>query len=160
MAATFDTYVPSNAAPSHAGAGIAPPIARATILVVVAGCGILGLMFTDTQASARAAKLAGADLARLLRAMAAIKALLAAAVIATVTWRLALPAAAPRLAAYAAACASMAAGPGLIWDMAHVGTGALLLHGGLLAAILLLWRDPAMSARLAAAIEARRRAVA
>jgi hypothetical protein len=44
----------------------------------------------------------------------------------------------------------MAAGPGVIWAMVHVGLGALLLHGGLFATILLLWRDKATAGRMAA----------
>jgi hypothetical protein len=53
----------------------------------------------------------------------------------------------------------MAAGPGLIWQMAYVRTGALLLHAGLFAALILLWRDPAMGARLGAMVAARRAAI-
>jgi hypothetical protein len=43
--------------------------------------------------------------------------------------------------------------------MAHVGLGAVLLHGGLLAAILLLWRDKVTGMRLQAVITARRAAL-
>ena len=50
----------------------------------------------------------------------------------------------------------MAAGPVLIWDMVHIRLGALLLHGGLLATALLLWRDPAVGARLVALVTRRR----
>jgi hypothetical protein len=59
-------------------------------------------------------------------------------------------------AAYALACAGMAAGPGLIWQMASVRAGALTLHVGLLAGLILLWRDPAVGARLAIIVAARR----
>jgi hypothetical protein len=95
-------------------------------------------------------------LARLLRAMAAIKLLLAACAGAAVLWRLAAPVRPAWLAAYAAAAGAMAAGPALIWSLAHIGLGALLLHGGLLASILLLWRDPATGLRLERAIAARK----
>ena len=71
-------------------------------------------------------------------------------------WRLGSPVTWTRFAFYAVAVASMAAGPGLIWDMAQVKLGALFLHGGLLATVLLLWRDPAMSTRLSSVIAARR----
>ncbi len=50
----------------------------------------------------------------------------------------------------------MAAGPVLVWDMAHIRLGALLLHAGLVASLLLLWRDPAVGARLEAIITKRR----
>jgi hypothetical protein len=41
------------------------------------------------------------------------------------------------------ACAGMAAGPGLIWQMASIRAGALTLHVGLLAAS---WSGPYASA--------------
>ena len=85
-----------------------------------------------------------------------LKAAIAACVIAATAWRLASPARLPWFVSYALACAAMAAGPGLIWNMSHVGAGALLLHGGLLGCVLMLWRDPATAARLAALIAARR----
>ena len=53
----------------------------------------------------------------------------------------------------------MAAGPGLIWGMVHLRLGALLLHGGLIALVVLLWRDGATSQRLAELVAARRRAL-
>jgi hypothetical protein len=102
---------------------------------------------------------AGPDLTRLLRAMAGIKMLLAGLAGVAVYWRLGAATGALRLAGYAAACGAMAAGPALIWDMAHVGAGALLLHGGLLATILLLWRDPGTAAVLERAIATRRAAL-
>jgi hypothetical protein len=49
------------------------------------------------------------------------------------------------------------AGPGLVWGLAHIVLGSLLLHGGLIAMALLIWRDPAAIARLSEII-ARRRA--
>jgi phosphate/sulfate permease len=88
--------------------------------------------------------------------MAGLKLLFAAGVLSAIAWRLAVPASAWRVACYGVAGAAMAAGPVLIWDMAHVGLGALLLHGGLLAGVLLLWRDEAVGARLGAMVERRR----
>ncbi len=93
---------------------------------------------------------------RLLRGMAAIKLLMAALVCAGVAWRLGDGAGLSWLLAYACACAAMAAGPGLIWDMAHLSAGAALLHGGLLAGVLLLWRDKATGQRLGPLVPARR----
>jgi hypothetical protein len=40
--------------------------------------------------------------------------------------------------------------------MAYVRTGAMLLHAGLFAALILPWRDPATSARLGTLVAARR----
>jgi hypothetical protein len=63
------------------------------------------------------------------------------------------------LAAYAAAAAAMAAGPGMIWSLAHVAIGALLLHAGLLAGLVALWRDPAVGRRIAGLVAKRRAAL-
>lgn len=130
--------------------------ARAAVLLTVALGLAIGFLVTPGSEAQAAANRAGAELATLLRAMAGLKLLFAAAAIGVTLWRLGAPVTWPRLAAYAAGCAAMTAGPGLIWDMAHVAAGALLLHGGLLATVLLLWRDPATAARLAKALAARR----
>lgn len=91
--------------------------------------------------------------------MAAIKGGIAIAGSAVVLWRLGAAISPPWLAAYAITCASMALGPGLIWSMSHVVLGALLLHGGLFATMILLWRDPAVGARLADMVAARRQQI-
>jgi hypothetical protein len=111
------------------------------------------------EASASAIALAGADLTHLLRAMALLKVAMAAGMAAAVFWRLGSPVTLAWWAAYALACAGMAAGPGLIWQMAYVGMGALLLHVGLFAALILLWRDPATGSRLGTMVAARRAAL-
>ncbi len=141
----------------HAVSWLTPGLARSILAGAVLVALSAGFLAAGPAARAMAAQQAGGDLTRLLRAMAALKAVMAAAVVAAMLWRLGVAAAPVRLAGYAVAGAAMAAGPGMIWGMVNVGTGALLLHGGLLAAILLLWRDPATAARLAAALEARRR---
>jgi hypothetical protein len=134
----------------------APNLPRAALLLVLVVAAGAGVLATGAEATARAVTESGADLTRLLRAMAAIKAVMAAGAAAAVWWRLAVPAAWPWLAGYALAVAAMAAGPGLIWGMAHVALGAALLHVGLLAGLVLLWRDPVVGARLAALVAARR----
>jgi hypothetical protein len=81
------------------------------------------------------------ELALLIRFMAVIKAAMALGAVALVAWRLTLPAT-PRLAfAGIAACALMAAGPGLIWGMQHVIAGAVLFHAGFALLLVLAWRD-------------------
>jgi hypothetical protein len=136
-----------------------PVFARALLALIVIAAFAGGVLATGHAAAAQATATAGDDLVRLLRAMAAIKLLFAAGAIAAILWRLGFAVTPPRFAGYAAAGAAMAAGPGLIWQMAHVATGALLLHAGLLSAIVLLWRDPAVTARLADMVRLRRRAV-
>ena len=138
----------------------APASARAILLVIVATAGIAGFLATDADTSARAVAAAGADLTRLLRAMAGLKLVMAALVVAAAYWRLRAPIGPTLLCAYAVACGSMTAGAAMIWRMEHVGAGAVLLHGGLLAAIVVLWRDPAVGELLRTAVAARRSAVA
>jgi hypothetical protein len=124
---------------------------------LIAASVVLALLTSDAASSAQAVSAAGTDLTRLLRMMAVLKAAMAAGMSAIVFWRLGLAVTLLRLAGYAATCGAMAAGPFLIWNMTHVVAGAMLLHGGLLAAIVLFWRDPAVAGRLAAMM-ARRRA--
>jgi hypothetical protein len=123
--------------------------ARLLLAVIVCVAIAAGFLATGSLAASMAEANAGSDLTRLLRAMAAIKALMAGGAVAAVAWRLSAPITTPWLGAYALACAAMAAGPGLIWNMAHIGWGAAILHAGLLACAVLLWRDPAVAARLA-----------
>jgi hypothetical protein len=117
---------------------------------------IAGFAACGTEASAHAVADAGPDLTRLLRAMAGLKAMMAAGALAAVWWRLGAAAPLPWLAGYTVAGAAMAAGPGLIASMDYVRTGALLLHAGLLVTLVMLWRDPAMGARLHEALNRRR----
>jgi len=132
-----------------------PRIALAAILCAAA---LLGTFTTAPAATAAAIAHDGESLTRLMRFMAGLKAAMALAAAASLFWRLGSPVRLSWYAAYAASTAAMAAGPGLIWGMVHIGLGALCLHGGLLATILLLWRDPATAARLAGMVTARRRA--
>ncbi len=133
-----------------------PTRGRAVLAAAFLAGAALATLATQAAEAAHATQAAGPELTRLLRAMAGLKLMFAAAALAAAWWRLAAPASTARLAGYATAAAAMAAGPVLIWNMAHVPLGALLLHGGLLATALLLWRDPAVSARLSAIIAERR----
>lgn len=153
------TSIASPTSSTTALAGIStlsPAMARALLVLVTAASVAAGLLVTGTEASASAIALAGADLTHLLRTMALLKVAMAGGMAAAVLWRLGSPVTLAWWAAYALACVGMAAGPGLIWHMAYVRTGALLLHVGLFAALILLWRDPAMGARLGMMVAARR----
>jgi hypothetical protein len=150
------TSIASQASSTTAAAGasaLSPAVARALLALIIAASFAAGLLATGTEASASAIALAGADLTHLLRAMALLKALIAAGIVASVMWRLGSPVTRACWAAYAVACAGAAAGPGLIWQMAHVGAGALTFYVGLLAALILLWRDPAVGTRLAMMVD-------
>ena len=141
---------------SVAGGCVSTGMARTLLVLAIFAAAISGFMATDAATAARAAGIAGSDLTRLLRAMAAIKALMGAAVGAAVFWRLALPVSVARLGLYTAGCAALAAAPALIWNMAEVAKGAILLHVGLALSLILLWRDPAVGRRLSDLIAWRR----
>ena len=124
-------------------------------LIVIAAIG-LSFALTDALATSRAVANAGTDLTRLLRFMAVIKGAMALGAVGALFWRLGSDVSLGRFVAYGACCAGMVAGPGLIWGMVHVGLGALLLHGGLIVLLVLLWRDPVVPVRLEAALASRR----
>jgi hypothetical protein len=128
---------------------IQPSPARVGLAILVLVASAAGFVVTPHQATAGAIAQMGADWGNLLRAMAVLKSAMAAGAAAAVYWRLGSEVSPWRLAAYGASAAAMAAGPGLIWGLWHIGLGALLLHAGLAATVLLLWRDPCVSARLA-----------
>ena len=83
------------------------------------------------------------ELATLLRFMAVLKAAMALGAAALIAWRLGWPVRPATGLGYVAGVSSMAAGAGLIWQLGHVGTGALLVHGSLLALAGLAWLDRA-----------------
>jgi hypothetical protein len=153
---SYQTLVSAAPAPLR----FSPNPSRVIFVLTVAIAAVGGAVAVDAPAAALAARAAGPELARLLRAMAALKVALAAPVFAAVLWRLGAPASPGRLLAYGLAGAAMAAGPGLIWSLAQLKLGALLLHGGLLSALVLLWRDGAVRERLSAAIASRRAVLA
>ncbi len=135
---------------------ISPLIARTLLVAVIALAFAGGLLATPSADTARLIAHEGGAWTNLLRAMAALKLLFAAAASAAVLWRLAAPISPLGGSGYALAAAATWAGPGLIWGLAHIPLGALLLHGGLIATALLLWRDPTTRARLSELVARRR----
>ena len=83
------------------------------------------------------------ELATLLRFMAVVKAAMALGAAALIGWRLGWPVRPAMGLGYVAGVSSMAAGAGLIWQLGHVGTGALLVHGSLVALVGIAWLDRA-----------------
>lgn len=137
--------------------GFAPPsVARTLLMAVILLAFAGGMLATDSAQTARLMAGEGRDWANLLRAMAAIKMLAAAAASAAVLWRLSAPISATRWGAYALATAAAWAGPGLIWGLVHILLGAVLLHAGLIAMAVLIWRDPATRERLSKIVARRR----
>lgn len=116
---------------------------RIALAMAVVLAAVTAFAVGQDAASAQAVQAAGPELTRVLRFMAAVKAILALAASWLAWWRLGYPAT-PRLAvACIAACALMAAGPGLIWSMEHAALGAVMVHAGLLLMLILGWADRA-----------------
>lgn len=138
-------------APSSQKFIIGPVTSRALLIVVIGAAFATVLDLPDSRVAA------GVDpeFVRLLRFMALVKAAMASAVLAALFWRLAMPISPKRFAVYAILSGAMVAGPPLIWGMAHVGLGAVLLQSGLVAMAVLLWRDPAAAVRLTDLLRAR-----
>ncbi len=88
------------------------------------------------------------ELARLLRAMAVIKAVMVAPALAFLWWRFALPLALAQAAGYLAGCASMLAACVAIWQLAFLVPAACAFHLGLLALLLGAWSDRPLLAAL------------
>lgn len=102
------------------------------------------------------------ELAALLRFMAVVKAGMALGAAALLAWRLGWPVRPATGLGYIAGVSGMAAGAGLIWQLGHIGAGALLVHGGLVALASLAWLDRAgwdqAASALPASIRSRRSA--
>ncbi|MEM1149765.1 MAG: hypothetical protein AAGI03_04300 [Pseudomonadota bacterium] len=127
---------------------LTPNLSRALVVMAL----LLGMVAAAISVSpgvrAAAVDAAGADLTRLLRGMAAIKALLAVALLAGVAWRLSAPVSALTLSAYGTAAFAMGSGLVLTWSMVSLGLGAVLLHAGLFGGLILFARDKAVGQRL------------
>jgi TPR repeat protein len=119
---------------SASGSGRRRAALAAAVLLAVAAAHLAA----DGDASARAA--ADPELARLLRAMAFIKASMAAAAVWLADRLLRQPLPAGLAAGLVLAVSLMAAAPVLMWHVAHVGTGALLFHAGMVLLLVLGWR--------------------
>ncbi len=119
---------------------------RTVLAVAVLGAGAFAL---TTQAGPH-----DPELVMLLRFMAVVKAAMALGAVALVGWRFGSPVRPAVALAYIAGTSSMAAGAGLIWQLGHVGAGALLVHGGLVALAGLAWSDRAGWNQAAGAISA------
>ncbi len=74
---------------------------------------------------------ADAELTWLLHFMTALKCLLGAGALWLVCLRFRFAISWPLASAYIAGGMVMAAGPGVMWNIAHIGLGALLFYGGL-----------------------------
>ncbi len=113
-------------------AALAAAVILATVAAFAAG---------RDAASAWAVQASGPELTQLLRFMAVVKLGMALGASGLAWWRLGNPLSAGLALSYLAACALMAAAPGLIWSMGHVVLGAVLFHAGFALLLLLGWAD-------------------
>lgn len=122
------------AADAATGAAARPPLWRSSgwqpaLLLVAMIAAAAGLLLAPAGAELLRSD---AELAMLLRFMAVVKAVIAIAVLGITTWRLGHPMPIWLGLLYSSGCALMMAGPGVIWHLTAVGSGAALFHGGVL----------------------------
>ncbi len=128
----------------------------AAICLGAAACGFL----PHAPAANGALTAADHELANVLRFMATLKGLMAAAAWGLTHWRLRHPAPIRIIAGSLLGCALMAAAPGLIWTMQHVLLGGALTYAGTALLLLTVWADRAgWEALIAAWLAARQRRV-
>ena len=132
-------------------------LARGSLLRVGLVVGVLAAVagaLLWTQATPRPAVVPTAEMGRLLRFLALVKAVVPAGALWGFWGRVRRPVAAGRLAAYAAGLWGAAAGAALIAQLEHVGLGAALFHAGWLTMAAAAWRDDALVGRLPRAVRA------
>lgn len=110
---------------------------RAGLIAATTAAIVAATALSDPAPLARA----DAELAALLRGMAALKALLAIAAFAAVFWRFGAPIGMSLGVVYAASTAAMAAGAALIWGLSHIGFTAIAFHAALIALAFAALRD-------------------
>lgn len=140
VAAPIATSIATSTAASSAASTVRAA-ARWTPLLL-AGCAVAAVGAAAWAGAPSAARAADADLVRLLRAMALIKGVMLATALAALGWRFRRPVATPFLAAYLLLGWSASAALGAMWQLAALGTAAVVLHGAGLALLLLATRDP------------------
>ncbi len=128
--------IPRSSTGAPAG-GLALPGWRGRLLLAVAAGAALGWFAGDPSG-----RLGGdAELARLLRGMALVKALLVVGAVRLLWWRFGEPIGARRAWGYVAAVAAMALATLLAWQLSQLALLALVFHGALLSLGVLALRD-------------------
>ena len=82
-----------------------------------------------------------AELALLLRGMAAIKTLLVVGLVAAIAWRSRWPMSPTLIAGYLAGAWSMAFATAMIWQLSAIAAAAVFFHVAEFAVLLMAWRD-------------------
>ncbi|MBI1392840.1 MAG: hypothetical protein GC152_08885 [Alphaproteobacteria bacterium] len=137
---------------ASSGQRLSVATARRIAIALVAAVSLAAALFMTQGDAAMKIAAADPDLARLLKAMTAIKAVLALGVTAAVGLRAGAPMGARWSVAYAGAVAAMWAGVGTMWRLQFTGVAAIAMHVGLFGAIILFFRDPAVERALAKAL--------
>jgi hypothetical protein len=141
---------PVVAVPEHADArpeGRRAALRRVGLVVTVLAAVAGALLWA--RAAPGTASVPTAEMGRLLRFLALVKAVVPAGALWGLLRRVRRPVAAGRLAAYAAGLGGAAAGAALIGQLGHVGLGAALFHAGWLAMAAAAWRDDGPTGRRA-----------
>jgi len=121
---------------------VAPTQRRIRLLRLALGVGVLGsVAAASLHADPGTYLRADPELGTLLRGIALIKAGLAALAMGLVYWRLARPISGPVMAAYLGGVWFMAGASMLVWELTHIGWGALIFHTGELTILLVAWRE-------------------
>lgn len=109
--------------------------------LLVAGCAAAAAAVGVAAAARGDATAADAELARLLRAMAAIKGVMLVAGVGALAWRLARPTPPGLAAAYLVGGWVAAGAVAAMWSLLALGAVAVVLHGTAAVVALLAWRD-------------------
>lgn len=136
MSSPLPHRMPSFAAPWPR----ALPRASALRVTLMAGT-VIAVMLAAALAQPSASLLADAELAFLMRGMAAIKAALVLLALALVGWRLGRPTAPALAAIYLLGVWLMAGATMLVWQLSMIAGSALAFHVGEIALLLVAWRD-------------------
>ena len=114
-----------------------PMLLRVLLLAGCVACIVLAALYGRPAAYLSA----DPELARLLRAMALIKATLVTGAIGIMLWRFGYPLSGRMAAAYLAAAWAMSLATMLVWQLTLLVPSALVFHAGAIALLLVAWRD-------------------
>lgn len=125
--------------------GVALPLPRASHIAVLRATLLAGCAASVAAAAwvGRPESVLATDpeLARLLRGMALIKAMMVATALALLLWRFGRPISSAYAGAYMAGAWLAAAGSMGIWQLTHIPAAAIGFHVGEIAFLVLAWRD-------------------
>lgn len=131
--------LPGADAPRADAVALAPELARGVLIAGLVGGAALGLSLTVALAGPLAVE---AELARLLRFMVGVKALILLGAAALVLMRLRGPVTRRALLGYAGSLSLSAGALGWLWGLSSLALGSLLFYGGMVLAFRVASADP------------------